>query len=73
MEGTGDADNEPALNGWNESDGLLAMFNPSNALDVWIGLDPRLGLVGGELVSEPMYLAARKAEIGLDPRGGASP
>lgn len=34
-----------------------------------LGADP----TGGELVSDPIVLAARRAEIGLEPRGGASP
>jgi hypothetical protein len=32
--GTGDADREPALNGWNDKDGLLAIAMPSKARDV---------------------------------------
>lgn len=73
LDGTGDADNEPALNGWKDRDGALALLSPSKALEVWIGRDIGADPDGGETDSESMYLALRSAEIGLDPRGGASP
>ena len=73
----GEDESEPALKGWKGTEGLPAISMPSNdlsdALEVCIGLvrgnEPR----GGELVSEPIVLAARSADIGLEPKGGASP
>ena len=38
-------------------------------IDLLLGEEP----TGGELVSDPMVLAARRAEIGLEPLGGTSP
>ena len=68
----GEDDSDPALNGWKDTDGRLAVVVPSNdlkeALEV-CGREP----IGGELVSDPIFLAARSAEMGLDPLGGASP
>lgn len=73
----GDEDNEPALNGWNDTEGLLAMVAPSNGLnetrEVCIGFVLGTGLVGGELVSDPIAFAALRADMGLEPLGGTSP
>jgi hypothetical protein len=73
----GEEDRDPALKGWKDTDGLLAILMPSNeisdALDVCIGLDLGIEPMGGEFASEPMVLAARRAEMGLEPLGGASP
>jgi hypothetical protein len=67
----GDEDNEPALNGWNDTEGLLAMVAPSNdlneALEVCIGFVLGTEFVGGELVSDPMVFAALRADMGLEP------
>lgn len=73
----GDEEREPALKGWNEIDGLLAIAIPSNeikeAREVCMGLDLGIEPIGGEYASDPMVLAARRAEMGLEPLGGASP
>jgi len=73
----GEEEREPALKGWNETDGLLAIAIPSNeikeALEVCMGLDLGIEPRGGEYASDPMVLAARRAEMGLEPLGGASP
>lgn len=71
----GEEDKEPALNGWKDTDGRL----PTPARDVSEPLEACIGrfrgevLVGGELVSKPMVRAARRAEMGLDLPGTASP
>jgi hypothetical protein len=68
----GEDDRDPALNGWKDTDGFLAIVAPSNDLKEALeacGKEP----IGGELVSDPIFLAARRAEIGLEPLGGASP
>jgi hypothetical protein len=73
----GEDEREPALKGWNDTDGLLAIFIPSNeireALEVCMGLDLGMEPIGGEFASDPMVLAARRADMGLEPLGGASP
>jgi hypothetical protein len=67
----GDEDREPALNGLNDNDGLLAMAMP--AFEACNGRDGGKDPTGGELVSDPMGLCALKADIGLEPLGGAFP
>ncbi len=73
----GEDDNEPALNGCKDTDGLLAIVIPSidtnDALEACIGLVFGTDPTGGELVSDPIVLAARRADMGLDPLGGTSP
>lgn len=74
----GDDDSEPALKCWKDTDGLLAIVIPSmetiDALEACIaGLDLGSDSIGGELVSDPIVLTARRTDMGLDPRGGASP
>ena len=73
----GDPLSVPALNGLNDKDGRLAMATLSSAMDEGLcdvpGLRPGSESTGGELVWEPIFRAARKAEMGLAPRGGASP
>lgn len=72
--GTGDADSEPALKGWNdvETEGRLASAafstEMSDALEDCAARGFGAG-DGGELVSEPIVFTARKADIGLDPPG----
>jgi hypothetical protein len=75
----GDADNEPALNGWKDTDGRLPI--PSKPRIEGRVDDPwRMGREcggsgstlagtdpGGELVSEPIGLTAFNADIGLVP------
>ncbi len=46
---------------------------PSMIRDVWIGLLLGEDPTEGELESEPIVLAARRAEMGLDTRTGTSP
>jgi hypothetical protein len=73
----GEEESEPALKGWNDTDGLLAIVIPSSdikeALEVCMGLVLGMDSMGGEFASDPMVLAARRAEMGLEPLGGASP
>jgi hypothetical protein len=38
-----------------------------------MGRDLKDDDAGGELVSDPIILAARRADIGLEPKGGALP
>ena len=80
----GDPESEPALKGWNETDGRL-LDAPSYVLRVGRAAAPRIGnecggsgcsrLVdvepGGELVSEPMGRTDRRAVIGLVPSAPA--
>jgi len=68
----GDEDNEPALKGWKDTDGLRTMEAPSRIREVITGLLLGKELIGGELGSEPIVLAALSADIGLEPLGGTS-
>lgn len=52
---------------------MIPSSDLSEALEVCKGLDFGADPTGGELVSDPMVLAARRADIGLEPPGGASP
>jgi len=79
----GDPESEPALKGWNETDGRL--LDASWVLSVGRPAAPRIGnecggstcsrLVdvepGGELVSDPMARTDRRAVIGLVPNAPA--
>lgn len=79
----GEPESEPALKGWNETDGLL--LDPSYALDAGRPAAPRIGREwggsvgstlsdmdsGGELVSEPIGRTDLRAVIGLVPRAPA--
>jgi hypothetical protein len=77
VDGPGDADKDPALKGWKEAEGRLAIAMPCKGFEEGLVICVGRGLgvepTGGEFASEPMVLAARRAEIGLEPRGGASP
>jgi len=67
----GEEDSEPALKGWNDTDGLLAIPTPSIMRELCIGLLLGNELAGGELGS-PIVLAALRADMGLEPLGGTS-
>jgi hypothetical protein len=52
---------------------LIPSKEIKEALEVCMGLDLGMEPMGGEFASDPMVLAARRAEMGLEPLGGASP
>lgn len=52
---------------------MIPSIEINDALEACIGLVLGTDPTGGELVSDPIVLLARRADMGLDPLGGASP
>lgn len=70
----GEDDKEPALKGWNETEGLRAIvIFCIDSREVCTGLGRGLELDGGELDPAPISVAARSADMGLEAPGGACP